>query len=75
MFIIIMLHLPLQQVSLLPHMMPDECASHFTHSWMNIVKKPTRFQSTSTNCIDLILTNDNEFFQNSNVLEIGISDN
>ena len=39
-----------------------------------LIKKPTCFQSTSPNCMDLILTNKKEFFKNSNVLEAGISD-
>ena len=39
-----------------------------------LVKKPTCFQSTSSSCIDLILANKMEFFKNSNVLEVGISD-
>ena len=38
------------------------------------IKKPTCFQSTSPSCIDLILTNKKEFFKNSDVLEVGISD-
>ena len=38
------------------------------------IKKPTCFQSTSPSCIDLILTNKKEFFKNSDVSEIGISD-
>ena len=37
-------------------------------------KKLTCFQSTSPKCIDLILTNKKEFFKNSNVVEVGISD-
>ena len=39
-----------------------------------LIKKPTCFQSTSPSCIDLILTNKKEFFKNSNVFEVGISD-
>ena len=39
-----------------------------------LIKKPTCFQSTSPSCTDLILTNKNEFFKNSNVFEVGISD-
>ena len=39
-----------------------------------LIKKPTCFQSTSPDCIDLILTNKKEFFKNSDVLEVGISD-
>ena len=34
----------------------------------------TCFQPTSPSCIDLILTNKKEFFKNSNVFEVGISD-
>ena len=39
-----------------------------------LIKKLTCFQSTSPKCIDLILTNKKEFFKNSNVVEVGISD-
>ena len=39
-----------------------------------LIKTPTCFQSTSASCIDLILTNKKEFFKNSNVLEVEISD-
>ena len=39
-----------------------------------LIKKPTCFQSTSPSCIDLNLTNNKEFFKNSNVFEVGISD-
>ena len=39
-----------------------------------LIKKPTCFQSTSPSCADLILANKKEFFKNSNVLELGISD-
>ena len=39
-----------------------------------LIKKPTCFQSASPSCIDLILTNKKEFFKNSNVFEVGISD-
>ena len=39
-----------------------------------LIKKPGYFQSTSPSCIDLIPTNKKEFFKNSNVLKIGISD-
>ena len=39
-----------------------------------LIKKLTCFQSTSPSCIDLILTNKKEFFKNSNVFEVGISD-
>ena len=40
----------------------------------SLIKKPTCFQSTSPSCIDFILTNKKEFFKNSNVLEVEISD-
>ena len=46
----------------------------FTFYLECLIKKPTCFQSTSPSCIDLILTNRKEFFENSNVLEVGISD-
>ena len=39
-----------------------------------LIKKLTCFQSTRPKCIDLILTNKKEFFKNSNVVEVGISD-
>ena len=39
-----------------------------------LIKKPTCFQSDGPSCIDLISTNKKEFFKNSNVLEVGISD-
>ena len=35
--------------------------------------EPTCFQSTSPSCIDLILTNKKDFFENSSVLGVGIS--
>ena len=38
-----------------------------------LIKKPTCFQSAGPSCIDLILTNKMEFFENSNVFEVGIS--
>ena len=38
-----------------------------------LIKKSTCFQSTSPSCIDLILTNKKEFFENS-VFEVGFSD-
>ena len=39
-----------------------------------LIKKPTCFQSVNPRCIDLILTNQKNFFKNSNVIEVGISD-
>ena len=39
-----------------------------------LIKVPTCFQSTNPTFIDLILTNKKNFFKNSNVLEVGISD-
>ena len=39
-----------------------------------LIKKPTCFQSTIPSCADLILANRKEFFKNSNVLDLGISD-
>ena len=39
-----------------------------------LIKKPTCFQSKYPRCIELILTNKNDFFENSNVLEVGILD-
>ena len=40
----------------------------------SLIKVPTCFQSTNPTFIDLILTNKKNFFKNSNVLEVGISD-
>ena len=40
----------------------------------HLIKKATCFQSTNPSCIDLILTDKKEFFENSNVLGVGISD-
>ena len=39
-----------------------------------LIKRTTCFQSAKPNCIDLILTNKNELFKNSNVSKAGISD-
>ena len=39
-----------------------------------LIIKPNCFQSTSPSCTDLILKNKKEFFKNSNILEVGISD-
>ena len=39
-----------------------------------LIKKLSCFQCTSPKCIDLVLTNKKEFFKNSNVVEVGISD-
>ena len=39
-----------------------------------LIKKPTCFQSKNKSCIALILTNKKDFFENSNVLEVGILD-
>ena len=39
-----------------------------------LIKKPTCFQSSIPTCIDLILTNKKEFFKNTDVIEVGISD-
>ena len=40
----------------------------------SLINKPTCFQSANPTCIDLILTNKKSLFNNSNVLEVGISD-
>ena len=40
----------------------------------SLTNKPTCFQSTSSTCIDLILTNKKSFFKNPTVLEVGTSD-
>ena len=39
-----------------------------------LIKKPTCLQSKNPSYIDLILTNKEDLFKNSNVLEVGISD-
>ena len=39
-----------------------------------LIKKPICFQCTHPNCFNLFLTNKKEFFKNSNVLWVGISD-
>ena len=38
-----------------------------------LIKKPTCFQSPNPTCIDLILKNNKEFFTNTDVIEVGIS--
>ena len=45
-----------------------------TYSLKHWVKGPTCFNIESPSCIDLILTNKPLYFQNTNVLETGISD-
>ena len=41
----------------------------------NIVKEPTCFKTPDNpSCIDLILTNRNQYFQNTTVVETSISD-
>ena len=39
-----------------------------------LIKKPTCLQSKNPSYIDLVLTNKEDLFKNSNVLEVGISD-
>ena len=39
-----------------------------------LLRKPTCFQSSNPTCKDLILTNKKEFFKNTDVSEVGISD-
>ena len=39
----------------------------------SFISSPTCFQSTNTTCIDLILTNQEDLFSNSNTCEVGIS--
>ena len=39
-----------------------------------LIKKPTCFYSSNSTCIDLISTNKKEFFKNTDVIEVGISD-
>ena len=36
-----------------------------------LIKKPTCFQSSNPTCMDLILTNQKEFFNNADLIEIG----
>ena len=45
-----------------------------TFNLERLIKKPTCFQSSNPTCIDLILTNKKEFFKNTDVIEVGISD-
>ena len=46
-----------------------------TYNFKNLVKEPTCFKNANNpSCIDLILTNKPSFFQNTSVLETGISD-
>ena len=40
----------------------------------SLISSPTCFQSTNPRCIDLILTNQEDLFSNSNTCEVGISD-
>ena len=40
-----------------------------------LISSPTCFQSIIPTCIDLILTNQQDLFSNSNTCEVGISDN
>ena len=40
----------------------------------SLISSPTCFQSTNPTCIDLILTNQEDLFSNSNTCEVGISD-
>ena len=39
-----------------------------------LISSPTCFQSINPTCIDLILTNQEDLFSNSNTCEVGISD-
>ena len=39
-----------------------------------LIKKPNCFQSSNPTCIDHILTNKKDFFKNTEVIEVGISD-
>ena len=40
----------------------------------SLISSPTCFQSINATCIDLILTNQEDLFSNSNTCEVGISD-
>ena len=44
------------------------------NSFVNLIKSNTCFKSKSGSCIDLILTNKPKSFQNSGVMETGVSD-
>ena len=44
------------------------------NSCVNLIKSNTRFKSTPGSCMDLILTNKPKNFQNSGVMETGVSD-
>ena len=39
-----------------------------------LTKKPACFQLSNPTCIDLILTNKKEFFKNTDIIEVGLSD-
>ena len=39
-----------------------------------LIKKPICFQSSNPTCIDIILKNKKEFFKNTDIIEVGISD-
>ena len=45
-----------------------------TFNLESLINKPTCFQSANPTYIDLILKNQKSLFKNSNVLEVGISD-
>ena len=40
----------------------------------SLISSPTCFQSINPTCIDLILTNQEDLFSNSNTCEVGITD-
>ena len=44
------------------------------NSFVNLIKSNTCFKSKPGSCIDLILTNKPKSFQNSGVMETGVSD-
>ena len=44
------------------------------NSFVNLIKSNTCFKSKAGSCINLILTNKSKNFQNTGVMEIGISD-
>ena len=46
----------------------------FVNSFVNLIKSNTCFKSKPGSCIDLILTNKPKSFQNSGVMETGVSD-
>ena len=45
-----------------------------TFNLENLIKRPTYFKSSNSSYLDLIITNEKEFFMKSCTAEVGISD-